>query len=487
MEAINNASKIIPKVSYSWFDDMINKNNVKRIPVGGKLLQYIISVVVVVYLFFLFYTISNDNKALDENYLAYMFALILPMTFMFLVILSNSRSSNVIMIGVACTLVLIGFFVFSYFPNAANVGRQVYYSLFDFNKIPGFDEETSFLVTIVLKIILVLIVIIGLSLVYNLFVNQSYRQEGIFGFFIYLIFFIPCMFSDFIQFVFKEFNATPNIILVLFVLEILFLLLYFYLPKTILKKAFSKGKNVVRDPLFLGKEQILGGYELLKKDDEELDKLLKSRRLQMDENSTIEVINRNYCLSFWFSYNPTNVQSIDAFPTRLFRYGNTNEDDVVDLDELLGVPMMTYLNDDIFHFVFTNEIIITKPDDLEQPENLDEANAIIEDTKETLLEKFKKISTEVHIPPQRWNNIVFNYHNNRVDLFINGILERTIEFKQATPVYKLTHSFVVGSKENNLHSAICNFNIFSEPLNESQITQSYNLLKTQNPPVNNLL
>jgi hypothetical protein len=132
--------------------------------------------------------------------------------------------------------------------------------------------------------------------------------------------------------------------------------------------------------------------------------------------------------------------------------------------EMSGVPMIAYLHNDEFSFVFTNNLT-----DLSD-------------------EKYKqKYIQTIHIPPQRWNNIVFNYHNSRVDLFINGSLERTIELTGAIPEYDATMSFIAGSPNNILHGALCNIRIFSEPLTQSQITQAYNLLKLQNPPVNNLL
>lgn len=452
------------KTKYNWFGDYVKKNGYTNLPVGGKLLQYIIASVTVIYLFLLFYVISNDKNALDKNYLLYMFALIVPLAFMFLVVLSNAKSNNVMIMAASCVFILMMFFISTYFPDVTAMAKGFYYSWFDFEKIPGFTEESSFLASLVMKVILIGCIVIGMSLFYNLFLNQSYRQEGILGFIIYFVFFIPCLVSDFIEYVANEFKTTPNIILVLFVLEIVFLLLYIYLPANILRNSLKNGKVLIDRPMFLGTETILAGSDLLKKNDEEVKQLLRTGAISSIENSTKSIYNRNYAISLWFSYNPINKHKDDASLMPIFKFGVTNENDNIDEKEMVGVPMIAYLHNDEFSFVFTNNLT-----DLSD-------------------EKYKqKYIQTIHIPPQRWNNIVFNYHNNRVDLFINGSLERTIELTGAIPEYDATMSFIAGSPNNILHGALCNIRIFSEPLTQSQITQAYNLLKLQNPPVNNLL
>ena len=452
---MNNTSSTTPTIKYKWFGEYNKKDSFLQIPVGGKLLQYIIAVVFVIYLFGLFYTISNDKDALDKHYLLYMFALIVPLIAMILVVVSNAKSQNVIIISTICAIILMSFFISTFFPDITIIAKGFYDSWFDFEKIPGYSEETSFLSTLIIKVLIIGIVITGLSLFYNLFLNQLYRQEGALGFIIYFVFFIPCLLSDFIKFVSHEFKITPNIVFVLFVLEIIFLLLYFYLPANLLRNSYKNGKTIVDQPLFLGSDHVLGGSDLLKKNDEEVKQLLRTGAISSIENSTKVIYNRNYAISLWLSYNPINKHKDDAFPMHIFKYGMTD-------DVSKGVPSIAYLHNDEFEFVFTN--------------NLSDSD-----------EEMKKYKQIMHLPPQRWNNIVFNYHNSRVDLFINGHLERTIELTGAIPKYEADMNFIAGSQKNTLHGAICNTKIFSEPLTQSQITQAYNLLKLQNPPVNNLL
>lgn len=432
---------VVQKKKYSWFDDVINTDTLKSLPVGGKTLQYILAAIVVVYIIFLFRLIENDPDALDNKYYTYMLAALIPLGFMFIVALSNARSPNLIFFGVVCTVCVLLFFTMSYFPDVNTFFKQLYLSMFDFDAIPGMSDGSSFLIAICLKLLLVFIVIVGLSLFYNLFVNQAYRQEGTLGFVIYLVFFIPCLFDDFIRWAFKEFNTTPNIVLVLFVLEIIFLLLYFFIPSRIANYSLSKGETIIKEPLFLGSEHIVEGSSVLNKQTQDF-KAIKKDRVSMVSR---EMTNRNYALSMWLSYNPVNGNPNTMDPVIVFRYGSKGSADDND------IPRITYENDDLFSILLHTETV------------------------------------NIRLPAQKWNNLVFNFHNSKVDVFVNGILEHTVEFTNGLPTYHPSYSFVAGSKYHNLHGAICNTTVYLEPLTQTQITQAYNLLKLQNPPVNNLM
>ena len=93
---------------------------------------------------------------------------------------------------------------------------------------------------------------------------------------------------------------------------------------------------------------------------------------------------------------------------------------------------------------------------------------------------------DVELTSQKWNNFVFNYSNNSVDLFINGNLERTFMFNNIFPNYDPTDLFTIGDN-NGLNGAIGNIMYYIHPLTNFQITNTYNLLMNKNPPRNNIL
>ena len=85
------------------------------------------------------------------------------------------------------------------------------------------------------------------------------------------------------------------------------------------------------------------------------------------------------------------------------------------------------------------------------------------------------------LPGQKWNNIVFNYYSDKVDLFINGNLEKTYVFDNNAPNYTANDNITIGTQDG-LDGAVCNINYYTEPLTKTQVINAYNLLMMKNPP-----
>jgi len=158
------------------------------------------------------------------------------------------------------------------------------------------------------------------------------------------------------------------------------------------------------------------------------------------------VFNKNYAFSMWVYLN---VQS-DNFlayskETTIFSCGN-------------GKPKITYFN------------------------NINE-----DDKKNKYIFYFTDLKKgpskfELSLPNQKWNNFVFNYDYNKVDLFVNGELVRTFQYGSNRPKYRATDKISIGS-EDGLNGAICNVRYYPDKLSNAHIISTYNLLMYKNPPV----
>jgi hypothetical protein len=85
-------------------------------------------------------------------------------------------------------------------------------------------------------------------------------------------------------------------------------------------------------------------------------------------------------------------------------------------------------------------------------------------------------SYNVEIDVQKWNQFVFNYTSDSVDLFVNGNLEKTFRFKDDTrPLYSANDLIVIGSTDG-VDGAISNIQYHIGNQTRSQIVNSYNLL-----------
>ena len=89
------------------------------------------------------------------------------------------------------------------------------------------------------------------------------------------------------------------------------------------------------------------------------------------------------------------------------------------------------------------------------------------------------VITNIPIHTQRWSNITINRTGTNTDIFINGVLVKTL---QPSPhKYESSDRMIIGKA--GFRGAICNITYHKEPRTKSEITYNYNLYKPMNPPV----
>jgi len=89
---------------------------------------------------------------------------------------------------------------------------------------------------------------------------------------------------------------------------------------------------------------------------------------------------------------------------------------------------------------------------------------------------------DVDIPLQRWNYFVINYDGKNMDFFLNNKFVAKSNF--IMPDIQLKPITVGDTDKNNgLNGSICNFAFHKVPLTKEQMRWTYNMLKSQNPPM----
>ena len=72
---------------------------------------------------------------------------------------------------------------------------------------------------------------------------------------------------------------------------------------------------------------------------------------------------------------------------------------------------------------------------------------------------------------------MLNYNRNKVELYINGSLERTFSMTKNMPTYNDLDNITVG-EDNGLDGGICNMVYYKHPLSPEQIALSYNTIRS---------
>lgn len=369
------------------------------------------------------YYASTDQYALSSDTYKYLLYIVIPLILLLVYFIpSIIKESNILQI--ALIIVLFATFIFA-----------IVYSF------TTFSYTTLNSLNYVISGIILLGFLVGLAILFLMIGNMLKHQKGWIGFFVYFLFYIPCLLIDFVKYITNDFKSTTTPIFYLFIIEIIIVLLYFYLPPFVKYILLKDGTTILQGPTFLNQKQSVSPD--------------KSVQIERPGPGYSDLITQNepvtyrttYSISMWFYLNSHDSVSISSKNEQnLFSYGG-------------GKPRITYFNDlndptntNIYNFYFTNN--------------------------ETVSSKYK-----VSLPSQKWNYVVFNYTGNVVDLFINGSLNHTFNFDNRNiPTYLANDIMEIGS-DGGFNGAICNIKYYTTSLSRSQIANSYNLLMRKNPPI----
>jgi len=306
---------------------------------------------------------------------------------------------------------------------------------------PKFSKSTIIVFNYLVSILLTAVVIIGLAIVYYVLKNELEKLTGISGIIVNIIFYIPCLFADFVQYLKEELKLTPHIIFILFIIEIIFILLYFYAEKLI-HMITSRNRNVLlNDPRYLNEEYIIYSNDSTKNFLTKKGSLNKEyKESSCGISSFDKFIHNYYSISFWAYVNPSGIVRNNL---NIFNYSG-------------GKPQLMVSNNK--YVVYYTNVAVGADDSTR--------------------------SVTLNLPFQKWNHFVFNYYDDSCDLFVNGTFSHKFTFsKDNTPEADLLNDdkFILG-ETNGLDGSICNVQFYSSNLSGTQIARLYNNSVFKNPP-----
>lgn len=266
-------------------------------------------------------------------------------------------------------------------------------------------------------------VIVGLSILYKIFFNYIYKLEGMNGFIVNLIFYIPCMLLNTLEYLNKDFKQAPFAVYVLLMVEVVLLLVYLYLPKIISfisnSLVVKDGKPILEDPMIISRKENLTSY------------------IKLNDAKPDDLVNNKFAISMWVYVVPipptTYPYNSDA---TIFEYGSYH-------------PRLIYNGATNKFKSFVNQ----------------------------------STSYEFDMPLQTWNHVVYNYTKSSVDLFVNGELVSTVN-QRNTGLENLNRDDIVCiGQENGLTGGLCNVVYFKKPLFQYEVKNLYELFKGRDPPI----
>jgi hypothetical protein len=427
---------------------------------SNPLYMIILIIAIAIYLFMLYFSIStNDENASSKNFLTNIFIIVLPIITLLCVILliTEQTYGRIVIVG---TVFAISICAIIYYFLISSVSQYI------FNKY-------------LFYLVVGLIIIIGLTIIVTVISYNFRKATGWSGFFVNLLFYIPCLIRDAIRVMTQEYQNTSSTIFILFIFQILLILMYFYLFPLIDTAAYPSSILLLNEPVMLNKKlDISNNHKLI-----ETRTCLASdtNNKCLNENIKIQNINRSFAISMWVYVNP-------APKTKL---GYNKKTPIFTLSE--PNANTTYLSLD-----FENN------EDTKTLFSLFVSGSQL--TDEISLETINPIPLNMKL--QRWNNIVFNYTNTPIeptptsstgpytstilDIFINGKLNYSVNIDNSNvnniPEFNNKYTIKVGDGTQNknldgIYGSLCNLVYYSKPLSKLSIVYNYNRLIYKNPPI----
>ena len=323
---------------------------------------------------------------------------------------------------------------------------------------------------VIMKYLLIFVsVLLGLALLYWIFIKKLNNWDTWEGFVVNMIFYIPCMITDGIQYMTNDILNTSSQITMLFGIEIALLLLYLYALPAFDHSIYTDGILFLNFPLFLNTRQEIGG-ELI------AGNYTKQPVPYMNYGYTqgSQTYRRNYAVSLWIYMNTMpNTKLGYAKETDVFYYGNYPNANMSEQ----STPSPSPSPSPSFHpkITYSNQTGVSK------------YNFYYSGNTST---------HEIELPGQKWNNLVFNYRDDGVDVFVNGELTLSHAFtnRDEYPHYTEMDRFYVGDAKvgslsrdifntNSLYGSVCSVAYYVRPLSLTEIVRNYNLLSLRNPPI----
>ena len=294
-----------------------------------------------------------------------------------------------------------------------------------------FFSYTAWPLTIIMNILNISIMIGLLAMVFLFLkdkfnVNNKPGENGSWLMLIkFLIFYIPCLFIDLINYIKQQIDLTTPTVWLILLLQIITIGLRILLP--IVYKQYNRitsvhGDVILKKPVYTNVVTDLGIFQNHSSSNLVLSKLNKTA-----------IFNYNYALSCWIWINPQPPSTSDAYSksTTLLNYGD--------------VLKINFNQDKIEIFAATTE-------------------------DNVLTEQLIKIYELKNIQYQKWNNFVLNYSGGTLDIFINNhLVSSNINI---TPV--MYYNRITSGSDNGIQGGIKDIVYYDKVLTQREINSIYN-------------
>lgn len=353
--------------------------------------------------------------------------------------------------------------VFAFMGTVTAVICVVLFSIWIVKKIPQVTNITSF----VFKVLSIAGAGALVFMIFKKYLDFDTDKRGKFLTLIKdVIFYIPCLLISFVEYIKGQFKITTKTEWLVLGGEIVFIALAFIIPYIYQKIITHDGNILLENPHYLNNQYQLGHFQ----------------SLSPYNNDTR--LKYNYSISGWFNIfgmGPNTRSSYSKF-VDIINYANKPAVQYNASTNTLRIQTEIIKQTGIEH---RHEIHTHNDDESQSNNDSDILNNPHDDLEHRRKIKIP-IETEVvdvystnNILLQKWHNIVINYDEGHIDVFLNGELVGT----KSNISPHLKYDLVTCGQNKGIEGGICNVTYYNRILNNGEIVFNYKLLSQRNPPL----
>jgi hypothetical protein len=322
-----------------------------------------------------------------------------------------------------------------------------------------------------------------------------------------IVLYLPCLLADMAEYIKYQFNLTTKPVWILMGVEGCLIGIWLIIPYLFKKLLSYDGITLLTEPVDLNKETTIGDFNTSKNPNDSnvnIDQLYSNKinaeaKQYIDGNAANKLINThempdnfidpNVPKNKYLAWIYTKIKNFTWLKISFSKHPQYTDYKTDRFSYKYALSAWFYINPQppntsSAYSVYTNILNYGKKIKIEYNGKLNSLRvmAAIASSESSTTDADKNESVEVYqthdIMYQKWNNIVINYNEGYVDVFLNGLLVGSI----ANVVPYMSFDNIVAGATDGIMGGICNVHYYRNILSEKTIRLNYKTLRIKTFP-----
>lgn len=311
-----------------------------------------------------------------------------------------------------------------------------------------------------------------------------------------IVMYLPCLLADIAEYIKYEFNLTTKPVWILCGIEAGFVGLWILLPFLFDKIVNLSGVKLLNEPVNLNMEMTIGNFNTTsnpndeaKSIDQQYSDMVNAKAkadIEAEDDTKQEYTDPNVPKNKYLAWIYNGIKNFTWLKIEFKNHPQYTDYNTARFSYKYAISGWFYINPQppntsTAYSVYTNILNYGEKVKIEYNGKLSSLR-VMAAVANTANDADKNMMTEVYqtneVIYQKWNNIVINYADGYMDVFLNGVL---VGSRPGVLPYMSFDTIVVGARDGII-GGMCNVNYYKDVLNEKTIRLNYKTLRGKEYP-----